>query len=169
MTINWGDGTERSGHDDLTLDAEQTTFRYPLPQYAASGSYTVSVQVADADGTNPTTSSFAVDYTNSQPSGLTLSLDNSTISAGDQVTLSNSFTRHAGELRTFRDHQLGGRRGFTRPDDAEPVGRRDDLPGRPAHLCHARNIQRFGDGGGPRRQPDGNDSRYRQCASAVDR
>ncbi len=89
VTIVWGDGSPNS---TLDLDAGQTTFSYPLPQYAVSGSYTVTVTVADADGTNPTTSSFAVDYTNSQPSGLTLSLDNSTISAGDQVTLSGSFT-----------------------------------------------------------------------------
>ena len=91
VTINWGDGSTPA---TLNLAAGQTTFDDPLPQYAASGTYTVTVTVADADGTNATQpASVTVNYTNSQPSGLSLSLDQSTVTAGDSgPTLSGSFT-----------------------------------------------------------------------------
>ena len=89
VTIAWGDGSTPVTFD---LDAGQTSFDYPLPQYAAPGTYTVSVTVANLDGSGSLTQSFTVNYTNSQPSGLVLSLDQSTITAGDQVNLSGSFT-----------------------------------------------------------------------------
>ena len=94
VTINWEDGTTQN--PDLatfTLDAGETTFSYPLPQYAVSGQYNVEVQVADADEAHPTPwDTIPVSYTSSQPSGLSVSLDNSTIYAGGTVSLSGSFT-----------------------------------------------------------------------------
>ena len=88
VTITWGDGSQPAIID---LDATETSFSYPLPQYANAGPYTVQVTVADADGTNAVTQSFNVNYTNSQPSGLTVSLDNPTIATGGELTLSGSF------------------------------------------------------------------------------
>ena len=89
VTIAWGDDSTPATFD---LDAGQTSFDYPLPQYAAPGTYTVTVTVANLDGSGSLTQSFTVNYTNSQPAGLVLSLDQSTITAGDQVNLSGSFT-----------------------------------------------------------------------------
>ncbi len=93
VTIDFGGGIT-GGPDTmtLTLNADQTTFDYPLPQYAQVGTYTVTVTVADADGTNSTSTSVDVYYTNTQPSALALSLDQTTISAGGSVNLSGTFT-----------------------------------------------------------------------------
>ena len=90
VSIAWGDGSQPAS---FSLDPGQTTFDYPLQQYARPGAYTITVTVADADGLSgsSTAQTVAVDYTNSQPSGLALSLDNSKITAGDQVNLSGSF------------------------------------------------------------------------------
>ncbi len=92
ISIAWGGGLPDA---TFTLAAAQTSFDYPLPQYAANGAYDISVTVTNLDGSgsvSTTESRLAVNYTNSQPSALSLSLDESTISVGDQLTLSGSFT-----------------------------------------------------------------------------
>jgi uncharacterized delta-60 repeat protein len=93
VTINFGDGTEADPDTTtFTLPAGQTTFDYPLPQYAVNGEYTVTATVTNLDGTDSISSSVGVNYANTQPSGLTLSLDQSTVSLGDAVNLSGSFS-----------------------------------------------------------------------------
>ena len=89
VTINWGDGSDPVS---LPLDPGETTFDYPAPQYARTGTYTVSVSVADdAGSTAPYT--VALNYSNVAPSALGLeSWIKSTINAGDQVNLSGSFS-----------------------------------------------------------------------------
>ncbi len=89
VTIDWGDGLPDT---TFTLAAGQTTFDYPLPQYAANGAYDISVTMSNLDGTGSVSSSVDVSYTNTQPSGLSLSLDQTSISVGDDLTLSGSFT-----------------------------------------------------------------------------
>ncbi len=63
VTINWGDGSDPVS---LPLDPGETTFDYPAPQYARTGTYTVSVSVADdAGSTAPYT--VALNYSNVAP------------------------------------------------------------------------------------------------------
>ena len=51
VTINWGGATaDDDGMTDFSLAPGQTSFDYPLPQYATNGTYTISVTVSDADG-----------------------------------------------------------------------------------------------------------------------
>ena len=89
VTINWGDNSQPTTID---LDATETTFSCPLPQYAVNGPYTVSVTVADADGADPTPADcFTVNYGDTQPSEVSLSLDQPIIAPGGAVTLSGSF------------------------------------------------------------------------------
>ena len=88
VTIDWGDGSDPVS---FQLDPGETTFDYPAPQYAATGTYTVSVSVADAAGsTSPST--VALNYSNVAPSALALNLDQSTINVGNEVNLSGSFS-----------------------------------------------------------------------------
>jgi uncharacterized delta-60 repeat protein len=92
VTINFGDGTEADPDTTtISLPAGQTTFSYPLPQYAVSGEYTVQVSVADADDSHATSPvSVDVYYASTQPSGLRLTLDQSTVTLGNTVNLSGS-------------------------------------------------------------------------------
>jgi uncharacterized delta-60 repeat protein len=94
VTIEWNGPTQDgSSVINFTVPAGQTTFDYPLPQYVANGEYTIDVSVADADGSHSISADpLTVYYSNSQPSGLTLTLANSTITEGDPVSLSGSFT-----------------------------------------------------------------------------
>ncbi len=66
VTIDWGDGSDPVS---LPLDPGETTFDYPAPQYASTGTYTVSVSVADdAGSTSPYT--VALNYSNVAPPAL---------------------------------------------------------------------------------------------------
>ncbi|MGA2258599.1 MAG: Ig-like domain repeat protein, partial [Thermoguttaceae bacterium] len=91
VTFSWGDG---SAPGSMSLTPGQTTFSYPLPQYAVTGNYTITVTVTDADGKSTTSVSTqaTVSYASTQPTGLSLSLGNSTIQTGGELTLSGSFS-----------------------------------------------------------------------------
>ena len=100
VSIDWGDG---SAATTFSLDPGQTSvtnpdeagFDYPLQQYAANGTYGIIVTVTDAENNSASNSStpFDVTYSNSAPLNLTLSLDQSTVSAGSgEPNLSGSFT-----------------------------------------------------------------------------
>ena len=100
VSIDWGDG---SAATTFSLDPGQTSvtnpdeagFDYPLQQYAANGTYGIIVTVTDAENNSASNSStpFDVTYSNSAPSNLTLSLDQTTVSAGSgEPNLSGSFT-----------------------------------------------------------------------------
>ena len=100
VSIDWGDGSPAT---TFSLDPGQTSvtnpdeagFDYPLQQYAANGTYGIIVTVTDAENNSASNSStpFDVTYSNSAPSNLTLSLDQTTVSAGSgEPNLSGSFT-----------------------------------------------------------------------------
>ena len=117
VTIQWGDDSTPATID---LDASQTSFDYPLRQYAAPGTYTVSVTVANLDGSGPCTASFTVDYTQSQPAGSRLesrSIDNHCRRPGEPERLVH---RSAIERRAHGHHRLGRRDGkLAGRDDVE--------------------------------------------------
>ena len=144
VTITWGDGSQPAIID---LDATETSFSYPLPQYANAGPYTVQVTVADADGTNAVTQSFNVNYTNSQPSGLTVSLDNPTIATGGELTLSGSFNDPQSNLAHLVTIDWGDVVGGRGHDDVNAWSRRDNLPSESEfqQLCDGGQLQHFGD------------------------
>ena len=100
VSIDWGDGSPAT---TFSLDPGQTSvtnpdeagFDYPLQQYAANGTYGIIVTATDAENNSASNSStpFDVTYSNSAPSNLTLSLDQTTVSAGSgEPNLSGSFT-----------------------------------------------------------------------------
>jgi PKD repeat protein len=100
VSIDWGDGSPATtfslspGQTSVT-NPDEAGFDYPLQQYAANGTYGIIVTVTDADGNSASNSSSPLDvtYSNSAPSNLTLSLDQSTVSAGSgEPNLSGSFT-----------------------------------------------------------------------------
>ncbi len=88
VSIDWGDGSPPT---TFGLAPGATSFEYPAQQYLRSGQYPISVTVTDADSSS-TSNGVTVNYANVAPSGLSLSLDQSTIDEGDQVNLSGSFT-----------------------------------------------------------------------------
>ena len=94
VTINWGGADDDDdGTTTFSLNPGQTSFVYPLPQYAVAGTYPITVTVTDAEDNYATSSEFYVTYTNSAPSALALSLDQSTVTAGSgEPNLSGSFT-----------------------------------------------------------------------------
>ena len=73
VTINWGDGTEADPDTTtFSLNPGQTEFDYPLPQYAANGTYPIVVTVTDAENQSASNSAapLSVKYSNSPPSDL---------------------------------------------------------------------------------------------------
>jgi hypothetical protein len=96
VSIDWGDGTiANPDATEFALGPGQHSFDYPLPQYSQSGSHHIAVTVTDAESRSASNSTapLAIYDTNTQISGLALSLDNSTVYAGDVgPTLSGSFT-----------------------------------------------------------------------------
>ena len=94
VTINWGGAdADDDGTTTFSLNPGQTSFVYPLPQYAVAGTYPITLTVTDAESNYAASSAFYVTYTNSAPSALVLSLDQSTVTAGSgEPNLSGSFT-----------------------------------------------------------------------------
>ena len=138
VTIEWGDGSDPVS---LQLDPGETTFDYPAPQYARTGTYTISVSVADAAGaTSPST--VVVNYSNVAPSALALNLDQATVYVGDEVNLSGSFTDLQGNI-AHTVTIVGATFGRARHHDLAPRSWRNDLPGRPAHVSPRRATIRF--------------------------
>ena len=88
VSINWGDG---SPVQTQTLDPGQTDFSVPAHEYAASGTYTVGVTVADPSGGSCSTTT-SVGYTLIGPSAASITPSASTIYEDNQVTLSGTFS-----------------------------------------------------------------------------
>ncbi len=101
VSIDWGDGSQPT---TFSLDPRATSFQYPAQQYVRSGQYAIVVTVTDADGlsTSNSLNPLTVNYSNAAPSDLALSLDQSTITLGDQVNLSGSFS----DLQTQASHTV---------------------------------------------------------------
>ncbi len=70
VTINWGGADDDDdGTTTFSLGPGQTSFDYPLPQYAVAGTYPITLTVTDAESNYAASSAFYVTYTNSAPSG----------------------------------------------------------------------------------------------------
>ena len=91
--VDWGDGT--TGNPDVVAyppNPDGASFTIPAPQYAAAGNYTIKVWVEDPAGdSSPVVTLPPVNYTPIAPSGLSLTLDPTTVEAGDDVELTGTF------------------------------------------------------------------------------
>src|SRR5207302_11212858 len=102
-TINWGDGQVSSGGQIIALGNGQWSVQ-GTHTYGTQGTYTISIQIADADGTQATATSTA-QVTAPQPIYVSLQrlysaadmLTTSDESYGDLVTTARSEERRVGK------------------------------------------------------------------------
>jgi hypothetical protein len=92
VSINWGDGSTSTVNLAAgVVNLGSLSHQYLNEPSNGSGSYTITVTVADDDGAS-TSASIGVTILNAPLSNLQLALSATTVNAGDPVTLSGSFS-----------------------------------------------------------------------------